>query len=436
MEKKTSLLTGNWAIEESFFAEIKAAAELRSENPEAFSFLMPEQVEENELLSIIEEEAHITISGPLVNKESWITRYFGGTSYPLIIDAIDKAEENDQVKKIIFNIDSPGGSVAGVDNAALAIKNTKKPTEARIGNMAASAAYWLATQANKVNATSLTARFGSIGVIVAYYDWTQYDKKMGIKHIVITSSGAPDKFVDGATRDGAKKIRAELDDIEYVFVKRVAEGRGVTTAKVLKDFGQGGVLIAEKAFNVGMIDKINTKDTFSVESDDDTDSEVEISKSVDKSQKPAVAGVNKMEEEMVNLKDLMAEDPAIAAEVAELEKAATEKGFEAGKVHKKEENRKSAIEFASTILATEDYPKSVKDLALKVVKGDSTKETLEAAVAILDSTIEAQNSANATDETETTGATPPKTGANSVSEDGIIRNENDLNAAVSRTGGK
>lgn len=412
MDKKYSLVTGHWAIEENYFNEIKAAAELRAEDPKAFMELMPAEKQENKLINIDGDIATIKISGPLMNRDTWVTRWFGGTAYPTIIEAISIAEENDSVKSINFDIDSPGGAVAGVDNTALAIKNIKKPTKARVGNMAASAAYWLATQADKIDATSLTARFGSIGVIVAYYDYSEMDKKYGIKHVVITSSGAPDKYADGATKEGAEKIRAELDDIENVFVKRVAEGRGTTNEKVLEDFGQGGVLIAEKALNAGMIDKIATNDKFSVESEsqeDDADATQDVA--VNKSQNPADAGIINMEGNM-DLKEFMASNPASAQEVEQLKV----EQFKAGAKANSEEMQKRVNAACDVLDEASEYPQAIKTFAIGTLKGEKSVDALEGAKVAYDAMNEGKKSDAAKADTTELPETPAENASVDMSE--------------------
>jgi hypothetical protein len=71
-----------------------------------------------------------------------------------------------------------------------------------------------------------------------------------------TSTDAPDKRVDASTEEGQAKIVAHLDDLHALFVRRVARGRGVSAETVTADFGRGGIVIAEKAMKVGMIDRV------------------------------------------------------------------------------------------------------------------------------------------------------------------------------------
>ena len=202
--------------------------------------------------------AHVLITGQLAEKPEICASLFGidQTLYGSIIKAISAVEKDESVNKIILDIDSPGGTVSGVDAAAMAIRNSSKPTEAHVHNMAASAAFWLASQAGKIVAMTPTVEVGSIGVVVEVTDRSEEDEKRGIKTHTITSTDAPDKRVDISTEGGRDKIQARLDEIHTVFVQRVSEGRGVSGDKVNEDFGQGGVVIADKALTAGMIDEV------------------------------------------------------------------------------------------------------------------------------------------------------------------------------------
>ena len=150
----------------------------------------------------------------------------------------------------VLDVDSPGGEVAGIDKAieALQLARSVKPLRAQVGSMAASAAYWIASQAQEIRADSELSQVGSIGVAAAVY---QPD---GVYQIA--SSAAPRKRPDASTEAGQAVIRDELDAIHAVFARQVAEGRGVDVEKVNSEFGQGGIVLAADAAARGMIDAV------------------------------------------------------------------------------------------------------------------------------------------------------------------------------------
>ena len=183
-----------------------------------------------------------------------------GTYYEDIRAAIADFEADPAIEKIVFDINSPGGYVNGCAETAQMIADCSKPTEARVSYMAASGAYWLASQCDRIVATTKVASFGSIGVITDFWDESKYDEQHGFRHIVITSTDAPNKYIDPATEKGYNEIVSELDHIHYVFAEAVAEGRGVDIPAVNEKFGKGGILFAEDAIKVGMIDEIAITD--------------------------------------------------------------------------------------------------------------------------------------------------------------------------------
>jgi len=203
------------------------------------------------LYRVADGVAHLEIRGTLMNDPSWIEELLGlapSLTYDEIVEAIDRANADEAVGRIVLEIDSPGGYVDGVDYAATAIAASDKPVEARVGGMAASAAYWLASQADRIVATSRLSAFGSIGVALTAF------KEPGVYQIA--SRAAPKKRPDPETPEGQAAIREELDAIHAIFAGDVARGRGVDLEKVNADFGQGGTMLAERALAAGMIDAL------------------------------------------------------------------------------------------------------------------------------------------------------------------------------------
>lgn len=230
----------------------------RKDIQEITAIIKSETQNMGDLFEIKDGVAHIPIIGELSEKPSLSAALFGAdqTTFGSIIDNIDKAVADPMVEKVIFEIDSPGGTVDGTDQTAMAIRTINKPTEAHIHNMAASAAFWLAAQTDKIVALNPVVEVGSIGIAVEIFDDSEADKKAGIKIHTIVSSGAEDKRPDVATKGGRDKIKERLNEIHDVFVQRIAEGRGVTEEIVREDFGKGSILIASKALKAGMIDAI------------------------------------------------------------------------------------------------------------------------------------------------------------------------------------
>lgn len=203
--------------------------------------------------------ATINIEGALTPKPSFSAMFFGGgnTTYQEIQSAILQAEGDENVKEIIMNVNSVGGSVAGMFETMDQIFQAKKPVKAVLGSVTASAAYGLASQADEIVASSDVARVGSVGIVQRLF----VDPEV----VSITSSNAPKKAPDASTEEGRESIREELDAIASKFEERIARGRTKATGEEItaefvgKNFGQGGVLLAEKAAESKMIDEVEQK---------------------------------------------------------------------------------------------------------------------------------------------------------------------------------
>jgi ClpP class serine protease len=205
----------------------------------------------SDLYQVSGKTAIIKITGILSNHVSIFDEIFGfapSLTYDEIIQAIDKANQDESIKDILLDINSPGGYVEGVELASLAVAASVKPVYSQTSGMMASAAYWIGSQAKKIKALSRTASFGSIGVATVAF------KEPGIYEIA--STDAPNKRPDPETEEGMSAIKKELDDIHKIFASDVARGRGVSVEKVNSDFGKGGVFLAEEAKTAGMIDNI------------------------------------------------------------------------------------------------------------------------------------------------------------------------------------
>ena len=134
--------------------------------------------------------ATINIHGLLMkNPPGWLA-WFGieTTDYNVIRQQLGEAVGNKDVQSIFLHIDSPGGTVAGVSEAAEAIANANKakPVSAYIEDLGASGAYWLASQAGKI-LSNPNGEIGSIGVYTVYADFSKMAETEGVKVHVIRS---------------------------------------------------------------------------------------------------------------------------------------------------------------------------------------------------------------------------------------------------------
>lgn len=171
-----------------------------------------------------------------------------------------RAMKSSKVKSILLRIDSPGGSVSGVDDLArdVAAANQVKPVTAYIEDIGASAAYYVASQAGQVLANA-SAVVGSIGVFMLIYDYSGEAAQLGIKAVLIKAgemkgAGAPGTEITEAQKD---EWQREVDEAYAMFVMSVARGRGMdeSAARALAD---GRVWGVQDAQDKGLIDGVMT----------------------------------------------------------------------------------------------------------------------------------------------------------------------------------
>ncbi len=175
-----------------------------------------------------------------------------------ISKAIRKAREDENVKAIVFRINSGGGSALASDviwrEVELAVK--VKPVVASFGNVAASGGYYIACAATKIVAdpTSITGSIGVFGVIPNMEGL--FNKKLGITFDWATTNKNGDYIpvMKPLSPYQALLIQRDVDHIYDVFTGKVAKGRNLR--KILVDsIGQGRVWSGSDAKTIGLVDE-------------------------------------------------------------------------------------------------------------------------------------------------------------------------------------
>lgn len=160
------------------------------------------------------------------------------------------------------------------------------------------------------------------------------------------------------------------------------------------------------------------------------DFEKQTYNSAQSAETPGKGNIKPKEKITMSLKDLMAKDPGIKAEVEALMKAEHDKGFTAGK-----ENVQARIKAASPYIGKTEYPEAITNLAVKVVTGDEDPTALKGAVVAFDAMKQQAESKKAKGENEED--TPPGGESDDISEDGTVSNEAEYQASIAKgKGGK
>lgn len=205
--------------------------------------------------------ARIPITGVISKNASLWSELFGDTTLHGLSAALAAAAADASVRAVVLEVDSPGGGVYGVDETAAQIAelNKTKPVVAFADGLAASAAYWLISQASAIVA-SPSSEIGSIGVYAVHFDQSGLLDKAGVVATLIKAG----KFKAEAnpyqplSQEDHDAMQARIDSHYQRFVSRVARGRGIGVDTVRHDYGEGRVLDAAAAAKVGMVTEIGT----------------------------------------------------------------------------------------------------------------------------------------------------------------------------------
>lgn len=181
--------------------------------------------------------------------------------YQEIARRLDAALADPTVRAIVLNVDSPGGEVAGAFDLAERVRAAAsiKPVHAIAGDLAASAAYLIASAAESVSITR-TGYAGSVGVVMRHVDWS---RALDADGITVTQIFAGARKVDGnpfepLPDDVRARFAADIGRVYDLFVAAVAAHRGLTADHVRETEAatyMGGLAVERR-----LVDRIETPD--------------------------------------------------------------------------------------------------------------------------------------------------------------------------------
>ncbi len=185
---------------------------------------------------------------------------FVDTGTAFVREALAAAVLDPKVASVLLVVDSPGGYVAGTEDLADDVRsvNEQKPVVAYVEDLAASAAYWVASQARAVYANP-GAFVGSIGVFAVVEDSSKKAEVEGVQVHVITTGPLKGAGVPGApvTSEQLDAWQTQVDDTMARFGASVRKGRGMTAA-AFDAVATGNIWIASKAKDLGLIDGVRS----------------------------------------------------------------------------------------------------------------------------------------------------------------------------------
>lgn len=178
----------------------------------------------------------------------------------LVLEEIESAKTDENIKGVLLSVNSPGGAVAPSVEIAYAIKelNAIKPVVAYASGTMTSGSYYASIWASKIIANP-GSMVGSIGVIMQSVDASELMSKLGVK--TQTVKVGTYKEAGTPTRQWTKAEKEELDKVignTYdMFVSDVASARKLKVEDKNK-FADAHIFTAIQAKNVGLVDSVAT----------------------------------------------------------------------------------------------------------------------------------------------------------------------------------
>lgn len=210
---------------------------------------------------VVESVAVIPIQGTLVQKLGTLRPYSGMTGYDGIRACFLQALNDNDVKAICLDIDSPGGEVAGCFDLADVIYASRgsKPIWAILSESAYSAAYALASAADKI-IVPRTGGVGSVGVIVMHVDWSQKIKSDGLQVTIITYGDrkAESNPYEPLSDTARKAIQSDIDEMGRLFVSTVSRNRGIAE-RTVRDT-EAACFLGADGVQLGLADQVSSPD--------------------------------------------------------------------------------------------------------------------------------------------------------------------------------
>jgi protease-4 len=178
------------------------------------------------------------------------------TSSDEVLEYLNEARDNNDIKAILIDIESGGGEPVPSEEIAMAVKNTEKPSVAWIRQVGTSGAYWIASAADTIIA-SANSDVGSIGITMSYLDNVNKNYQEGLTYNSLSSgkykdAGNPDRAL---TEEEVDLFRRDLAIIHTNFIAAVAANRAMPLEQVAA-LADGSTMLGAMALENGLIDAI------------------------------------------------------------------------------------------------------------------------------------------------------------------------------------
>jgi ClpP class serine protease len=245
----TSLLLGRRVGESAEHA----ATEATTHAPRATSAPVPPWDEREAVRITPGGTAIVPMRGMLYAGVSARTAYYYGLCRPEALQAaFAQCAADSRIKAVVIDCDSPGGIVTQIPETAqeLADLGKQKLTVAFASGLDCSAAYWITLQAHHL-AGALTADIGNVGTYCAFYDWSAYLEKEGIRLELFKAGKFKAMGVPGTSLDDEQRafFQADIDRTNGRFLAAVQAARPQIKRDDLEGQWWDGEMALEKGFS-------------------------------------------------------------------------------------------------------------------------------------------------------------------------------------------
>ena len=177
---------------------------------------------------------------------------------------LGQAAEDERVRAIVLEINSPGGGVVASDQMHENIQDfketTEKPVVVSMGETAASGGYYIATAADEIVANENTLT-GSLGVIFSILNYEEAEEKLGLEEEVFKSDEFKDIFSGSRERTPEEReiIQNLIEESYDQFVEVIVEGRDIPEEEV-REIADGRVYSGLQAESLELVDALGDLD--------------------------------------------------------------------------------------------------------------------------------------------------------------------------------
>jgi len=248
-------LIETWAITPSAFRALQTL----SESPDLLQALQARDaapVAYSDYVGVRGDVAIIHVRGTLARYHSaWFAT---GASYGELRKATQSTLDNG-ARALLVVADSNGGEINGLLELCQALYEARsrfKATAVYVSGACASAAYCIASAVGKVYC-SATSTVGGLGVVTTLIDDTKAQEDAGVREWQLVSAQSPKKLQLPSDAGYRGRVQQRLDDTFAVMAAAVAKYRGVKVQTVLDNYGQGDVLVGQKAVDAGLADGVS-----------------------------------------------------------------------------------------------------------------------------------------------------------------------------------